>query len=192
MTKNHENINNKNYIKSDFIKSLIIFNIEKPFLFHMNNLKNNKIILTQNQVKWALQKYRQEIYPSNEKYLTNIANIKITLEENTSLKDIPFCYTYNNLINPEKNNCLEKYAIYTSKFQINMITKVTQIFIDGTFKIAPYGYYQVINIGGYLPQLNKIFPLFFIPTTGKSEFLYEIIFANIKKILPDIKSILIK
>ena len=176
MTKNHENINNKNYIKSGFIKSLIIFNIEKPFLFHMNNLKNNKIILTQNQVKWALQKYRQEMYPSNEKYLTNIANIKITLEENTSLKDIPFCYTYNNLINPEKNNCLEKYAIYTSKFQINMITKVTQIFIDGTFKIAPYGYYQVINIGGYLPQLNKIFPLFFIPTTGKSEFLYEIIY----------------
>jgi len=77
LTKNHENINNKNYIKNDFIKSLIISNIEKPFLFHMNNLKNNKIILTQNQVKWALQKYRKEMYPSNEKYLTNIANIKL-------------------------------------------------------------------------------------------------------------------
>ena len=61
----------------------------------------------------------------------------------------------------------------TSKIHINMFYKYTQIFIDGTFKITPSGYFQVFNIGGNLPQINEIFPpLFFILTTGKSQYLY--------------------
>ena len=68
-----------------------------------------------------------------------------------------------------------------------MIKKCTQIFIDGTFKISPTGYYQVIIIGGFLPELSGIIPIFFIPTTGKSQYLYENIFEDIKKILEDNK-----
>ena len=64
-----------------------------------------------------------------------------------------------------------------------MITKCTQIYVDGTFKIAPIGFYQVLIIGCYLPEINSIIPLFFIPTTGKSEYLYDKIFNDIKNIL---------
>ena len=116
------------------------------------------------------------------KILNNISKIRINLDNTLALKDIPFCYRYNDILNPDKNYILEKYAIFSSKFQINIITKSTQIFIDGTFKIAPIRFYQVLIIGGYVPEINGIIPLFFIPTTGKSEYLYNKIFCDIKNI----------
>ena len=73
--------------------------------------------------------------------------------------------------------------IFTSNFQIRNISKCTQIYIDGTFKVFPKGYYQIINIGGFLPEINGILPFFMIPTTGKSEFLYNSIFIEVKKII---------
>lgn len=68
-----------------------------------------------------------------------------------------------------------------------MIIKCTQIFVDSNYKISPSGFYQVLNIGGYLSQINGIFPLIFKPTTGKSQYLYEQISYDIKKILIDNK-----
>lgn len=60
-----------------------------------------------------------------------------------------------------------------------------QIYIDGTFRIFPKSYYQVINITGYLEDINAIVPIFLIPTTGKTEYLYNLIFNDIKIILKD-------
>ena len=54
-----------------------------------------------------------------------------------------------------------------------------------TFKISPIGYYQVLIIGGFLPEINEIIRIFFIPTTSKSQYLYKSIFNDIKKILED-------
>ena len=64
-----------------------------------------------------------------------------------------------------------------------MVTKLEQIFIDGTFKISPVSYYQVINICCFLKEINGIIPLFMIPVTGKSQYLYE-------KVLNDVLTIL--
>lgn len=47
----------------------------------------------------------------------------------------------------------------------------------------PRGYYQIINIAGYYPELNTIIPIFMIPTTGKSVYLYNTIFEDVKKII---------
>ena len=124
-------------------------------------------------LKWALQKLREELYPSNDKFLNNISKISLTLDDKATLSNIPFCFRYNNILSPDKNNFLEKYIIFTSKFQIKIIKKCTQLFVDGTFKIAPSGYYQVLNIGGFLPEINSIIPFFLIPTSGKSQYLYN-------------------
>ena len=97
--------------------------------------------------------------------------------------NIPICYKYVNLINPEKKNQLAKYIIFTSVFQINLIPKCTQILIDGTFRACPKGYYQIVNISGYYPDINGIIPLFMSPITGKSEFLYDNLFEDIIKII---------
>ena len=52
------------------------------------------------------------------------------------------------MINPEKNYKLDKYIIFTSKFQINLIPKFKQLLIDGIFKSCPRWYYQKVNILG--------------------------------------------
>ena len=51
---------NKKKVKPNFLKSIIISKIEKPFLFHYNNIRNNNIFMTLNQIKWALQKLREK------------------------------------------------------------------------------------------------------------------------------------
>ena len=167
------------------IKSLILNNIEKPLKFHIDNFKNNNINLTVNQIKWRLQKIREQNFPNDMEFLKDISKIKITFDNNNELQNIPFCYRMVNMINPEKNNNLERYIIFSSKIQMNLLTKTNQILIDGTFKSCPRGYYQIINIAGYYPDIDSIIPIFMIPSTGKTFFLYNAIFEDVKKILND-------
>lgn len=72
--------------------------------------------------------------------MQKISLITINLDNNANLKNIQFCYKLINLINPEKQYVLEKYIIFISKFQLNLITKCHQIFIEGTFKMTPFRY----------------------------------------------------
>lgn len=167
------------------MKSLIISNINKPLSFQVQNLKNNGIYLTTNQVKWILQKQREENFPNDENFVKNISSIIITLNNNPNLQNLPICYKLCNIINIQKNLKLDKYIIFTSKFQMNILKKGTQVFIDGTFKIYPVGYYQVINWWFFARYINNIVPIFMLPTTGKNEFLYKNIFRDIKLILED-------
>ena len=51
--------------------------------------------------------------------------------------NLPLCYKIVNTINPEKKNHLEKHIIFTSSFQINLLSKCSQVFIDGTIKNCP-------------------------------------------------------
>ena len=153
---------------------------------HIENFKNNNILLKKNQIKYLLQKYREEKFPSNDKYLIDISKINITYDEkNINLINLPFCYRYTSFININDNNKLDKYIIFTTNFQINMLQKSTQILIDGTFKSCPKGYMQILNIAGYIPDIDSIIPIFMIPVTGKSENLYNRIFKEVKEIITD-------
>ncbi len=71
---------------------MILNNIEKPFKFHIENFKNNKIKLTKNQIKWQLQKIREKNFPNNNEYLKDISLIKIIYENNINLENLPLCY----------------------------------------------------------------------------------------------------
>ena len=103
------------------------------------------------------------------------------------MENLPICYKYANIINPEKKFCLEKYIIFTSKFQLNIMTKCTQLHIDGTFKSCPCGYYQILIIEGYFEDNDCLIPIFIKPTTSKSEYVYNLIFEEVIKILNDNK-----
>ena len=83
----------------------------------------------------------------------------------------------------DKNLKLEKYIIFTTIVQMNLIEHCTQLIIDGTFKASPKGFYQIFNISGFYPNINGIIPLFMIPMMGKSESIYNSIFSDIKTIL---------
>ena len=169
--------------EKELIKSLIFNNLEKNLSFHIDNLKNNNIILKRNQIKYLLQKYREIKFPSDEKYLKNISDIVITFDNaNSNMINMPMCYTYKNFLNVENKNKLEKFIVITTQFQMNLWEQCTQTFIDGTFKSCPKEFYQVLNIAGFFPNLNSIVPLFMIPCTGKSELLYNEIFIELKRI----------
>ena len=53
-------------------------NIEKPLKFHIENFKANNINLSYNQIKWKLQKIKEEEFPNDNDYLKDISKIKIT------------------------------------------------------------------------------------------------------------------
>ena len=56
--------------------------------------------------------------------------IKIDLGNTHNLANIPCCHKYVNFINYKKNK-VEKYIIFTSIFQLKLLTKAEQLFIDG-------------------------------------------------------------
>ena len=83
------------------------------------------------------------------------------------------------------NNTLDKYIIFTSKLQMNLLQKCSQIFIRCNFQEFPLGFYQVINIAGYYKDINSIIPIFMNPSTGKTFKLYNSILEDVKKILKE-------
>ena len=77
----------------DLIYAIILKNLNKPLSFHMDNLKNNNVILTTNQIKWILQKLREKEYVSDEIFLKDISKINISLDDNIpDMINIPICY----------------------------------------------------------------------------------------------------
>ena len=169
--------------QKDLAFALIEKNIQKPYSFHVNNFKKNNLNFTGNQIKYLLQKIREETYPSNIKFLNDISKITISFGDEVEVKDLPMCYKYVNMIDIKNKNKLEKYIIFTSKFQINLLNKCEQLFFDGTFKTCPKTFYQIINVAGYLPEINALIPIFMVPTTSKTEYIYNQIFNDIKNII---------
>ena len=86
-------------------------------------IKNSSIPIKYHQVKRILYQIKQDKYPKNEEFLFNISSITITYDENNSkLKNLPFCFCKKNLIN-FKNNKEESFIIYSSLFQLKILCK---------------------------------------------------------------------
>ena len=66
-----------------------------------------------------------------------------------------------------------------SEFQINFFSQISEIFIDGTFKVAPKNWYQLLNIFGYDKTHKFFMPLAFIILSSKSEEIYNEVFYKI-------------
>ena len=58
--------------------------------------------------------------------------------------------------------------------------KTNQIFIDCTFKSAPKGYYQIMNILVKPLDYNHVIPVFMVLMNSKSYYSYINIFSDIK------------
>ena len=61
----------------------------------------------------------------------------------------------------------EKYIIFPSIFQINLITKFNKILIDDTFKNVPKKVYRILNIFMYYNNIKEIIPIFMFLLIGK-------------------------
>ena len=101
-------------------------------------------------INWNMLHFNSIFSQNNEDKTTekNIkeyedSHIKITFENSSNMSNLNLCHKYNQFLNPDKDNKLEKYLIFTTKFQINLLTKCNQILIDGTFKSCPKNFYQI-------------------------------------------------
>lgn len=80
--------------------------------------------------------------------------------KNENFDNLLFCNNYINLLNIKNKNKLDKYLIFISKCQLNLIIKCIQILIDGIFNAVQK--HQMINNAGICPYMNAIIPLFLI------------------------------
>ena len=63
---------------------------------------------------------------------------------------------------------------------MTFLTKTNQLFIDCTFKSAPKGYYQIMNILAKPQDYNHVIPVFLVLMSNKSFYSYINIFSDIK------------
>lgn len=176
-------------------KSSILMTVDKPLSWHVKNLNELGIPMTTEQIKNILRYEREKKFPYDTQYLYNLNNITITLDcvnigmvasDDTILaKNLPFCYNINKVLNPEKGNREERYIVFTSLPQIKHFCNSTELYIDCNYKIAPKGYYQILTIMAYNPELKLIVPDFIIPMSHKSKNIYSYIFNTVVSILYD-------
>jgi hypothetical protein len=165
-------------------KDIILANPLAPLSYQKTKLNNVNIYLDDSKINHLINKVRNSIYPKNEEYLNNINNIRITFDEKViNSKNLPFCPINNKFVNISKNNRVEEYIIITSKFHLNFLAKVSYIFVDATFKIAPKNFYQVLNMLGYEEETNFTMPIAHVLMTNKSYLSYKKIFREIKDLI---------
>ena len=70
-----------------------------------------------------------------------------------------------------------------SEFQLNFFSEEKGLFIEGTFKITPKNWYQVLNIIGYNKNKNFYMPLAYVVLISKSEEIYKEIFHKLVELI---------
>ena len=104
----------------------------------------------------------------NDLYLSNICGITIDLGKRKEKSNLRFCQKGYAFPNKKHNNKTELYYIFSSQIQINLFDLCEYLFIDTIFKTATKGFYQVLNIIGFITNTGNSFPLMTIPMTSKT------------------------
>ena len=81
-------------------------------------------------------------------------------------------FRYDSGINDES-----RIIIFATKYKEGFICKTNTWLIDGTFKTAPLGFYQILTIHGYF--LCRSYPLIYIFLKNKTEMTYTKAFNKI-------------
>mgnify|MGYP006873078274 CR=1 FL=1 len=89
--------------------------------------------------------------------MQDISYIKIQLSDKKEVSNECFCISKGEFINFSKNKKLERYIIFASQFQLKLYNEVDELFIDGTFKVAPKNWLQLINIFGFIRKKKNIY-----------------------------------
>lgn len=87
------------------------------------------------------------------------------------------------------DNTYEKIIIWSVKPFVTKMNRVTQIFVDGTFKITPVGFYQFVTIMYYCEITNMYLPCMFFLLTGKTESIYNMAFSLVRTTFSNWKSL---
>ena len=81
-----------------------------------------------------------------------------------------------------ERNC-EQVFIFCSVWQLSLLVSCPQWHIDGTFKMAPKGFEQLVLIVVTNPQTNLHTPVLSAFLTSKTKEVYQLLFSSIKSLL---------
>ena len=160
-------------------------NITKPLNFFVEELNKLKFSLKYNEIKNLVYQEKNAKYPKNDDFLNNIDKITIDLNDDIDNKNLPFCLGYFKYINPNNKYRQESFIIFTTIYQIKILRDATIIYMDGTFRTAPKGFYQMLNIIANDSNSHNNIPVAHIPITHKTLFLYEHVFNTLLNVASD-------
>ena len=160
-------------------------NITKPLNFFEEELNKLKFSLKYNEIKNLVYQEKNAKYPKNDDFLNNIDKITIDLNDDIDNKNLRFFLGYFKYINPNNKYRQESFIIFTTIYQIKILRDATIIYMDGTFRTAPKGFYQMLNIIANDSNSHNNIPVAHIPITHKSQFLYEYVFNTLLNIASD-------
>lgn len=112
----------------------------------------------------------RNIWSESEMELDSLLHSKI--DETDQL-----CWLRKHILAPEN------VLIYQTDTMKNYKEKAEIIMIDGTFRIAPRGFTQVLTFIGYSKGLNCLFPLIYAFLPSKSNVIYELLFDSMEDLL---------
>ena len=88
-------------------------------------LNNKNIYLKDTKLNHLINQLRNSIYPKKDDFLNNINNIKILFGEKViNSIVVQFCPIKCKFVNLLKNNRVEEYIIFTSKFNFIFLFKL--------------------------------------------------------------------
>lgn len=112
------------------------------------------------KIKNLLQQIRENDFPSNNEIPFDIWKIRLNFDNFDLYEEgVLFCLSKGEYINLRYKNRVEKYIIFTSLYQLKIAADCGEFFLDGTFKSARKGYYQMLNQWGYRRNKNVYLPI---------------------------------
>ena len=174
-----------NCLQSDF-KVLQNFIYQNPLL-EPKTIQSEMIMKGQKfkkyQIVKTIQEVRSELFPRDDEVVFSQAFC--CAEDSTD----PIYNLYQMqgkvpYIGKKKKNApvSQKFVILANKTMLKQLSISSQWFLDATFKVAPKGYYQMLNFIVYIPHLNLFYPACFVFMTTKTQDLYSIVFESVKTI----------
>ena len=166
-------------------RTIIRNNITKPLNFFLEELNKLKFSLKYYEIKNLVYQEKNAKYPKNDDFLNNIDKITIDLNDDIDNKNLPFCFGYFKYINPNNKYREESFIIFTTVYQLKILRDANIIYIDATFRTAPKGFYQMLNIIADDSNSHINIPVAHIPMTHKTQFLYEHVLNTLLNIASD-------
>lgn len=194
LSQNQKNIANASFEVELFERNINVLQkyvrdhpLEEPkqVRAEMIKLKQN---FSRDQIVRVIQDVRNELFPRDkEKVFTPTYCAALDSKEQCynmfkAYVRVPYFQT--------RGQCLasmQEFVILVNNPMLKNLSNCNQWFIDATFKVAPKGFKQILNILVFIPQLQIFYPSCFILMTHKSQNLYQFVFENLKVISESLK-----
>ena len=159
-----------------FLRNLIHENPLKSLQFFKLECLKQKRPVKDNQILYLLKEHRKINFPTNEDAILN-PDYCLTLDQDIK-KQHSFYQGKGEVVLEDQR--LAKYIIFATPFSLSLLAEAEDWFADGTFKIAPKGFTQIMTI--ICKHRNTNFPCCYIVLSNKTEAVYLIALSHLKNL----------